>query len=120
MQRIIAVLAVAFGCIILFFFVGGRPSGTPRASDDRMTAWLGCKTVLERSLKAPDTAKWASFNDARIVKMDNGHYAVGSEVTAQNSFGVPLRQEWTCEVAVNGNNYTVYLLALDDQVIVER
>lgn len=28
MQRIIALLAVALGCIILFFFVGGRPGGT--------------------------------------------------------------------------------------------
>lgn len=117
MQRIIALFAVIAGCLILFG-VAYRPDGPSR--DDRMTAWLGCKTVLERALKAPSTATWASFNDARIVRMDNGHYAVGSHVTAQNSFGVPLRQEWTCDIAVRGDTYTVYLLALDDRVIVAR
>lgn len=89
-------------------------------SGDRFSAWFGCKTELEKRLKAPSTAEFASYNDATIVKQSSGRWAVGSEVTAQNSFGVPLRQKWACEIAITGDRYTVSFLALDDQILVGK
>lgn len=72
------------------------------------------RTVADH-LKAPATAKFAPFYDARGSVVDfrslgNKRYSVSSYVDSQNAFGANVRTRWTAIVSVSGEKVTVEAL----------
>lgn len=54
-------------------------------------AWSCAQNIVEGYLKAPSTAKFCSFVDAKVTHLGNGEYKVTGWVDSQNSFGAMIR-----------------------------
>ena len=61
-------------------------------------ALLNSRTFVERSLKAPSTAEFASSGESTVVKINDSTFAVRSYVDAQNSFGGMMRSNYRCQI----------------------
>lgn len=92
-----------------------HPDRTAPGSDDqKIEAFYQAQYFVKKELKAPSTAKFASYNDPEtsvIYGMDQAIntdvYKVSSYVDAQNSFGVPLRDHFQVELKKNNNSWTL-------------
>lgn len=71
-------------------------------------AYIAAKKLIESSLKAPSTAKFAQYgygdNPATVV-LQNGIYSVNIWVDAQNSFGAMLRNKYKVDIKIDGENW---------------
>jgi hypothetical protein len=106
------VLLVVLGCIGLLAVIG-RPvktvnsTGAPVDTATNVDAFYMCQTFLKRQLKAPSTATFDSLNASttQVGSTDKPNsFQVDSFVTAQNSYGAPLRIAYVCRVHYTGNN----------------
>lgn len=70
---------------------------------DAVDAQVNCEGRIRKMLKAPSTAEFAPFREQNIVGTGSGPYAVTGYVDAQNSFGVRLRNNYTCTVEFKGD-----------------
>lgn len=61
-------------------------------------ALLNSRTFVERSLKAPSTAEFASSGKSTVVKINDTTFTVVSYVDAQNSFGGMMRSKYSCQI----------------------
>lgn len=66
---------------------------------DETRARTDCRGFVEAQLKSPASAE---FSDEQ-VSQDGDRYVVNGVVDADNAFGASLRNEFRCEVAINGN-----------------
>jgi hypothetical protein len=77
------------------------PSPIPQPTllqHNRVMAQIKCERFIKAQLKAPSTAKfYATKTYARENKPRNYH-AVTGIVEAQNSFGIPIRSNYRCDV----------------------
>jgi len=91
----------------------GRKASKPTATD----AIYAARQVLKRVLKAPSTAEFPLAEDPSYRVSNTGdRWRVEGQVTAQNSFGVPLRQSWTVELDAVGTDWKPRYIELDDEV----
>lgn len=76
-----------------------QPSRQQARTDHKLQAYTCAKMRVEELLKAPSTAEFErhSYKDAAI-DMGGERYVVASSVEAQNSFGVPLKKEFICDI----------------------
>jgi hypothetical protein len=70
---------------------------------DSTDAWVTCQQFVRDSLKSPTSARFASTLDSTITNSGDGTYTVASYVDARNSFGVALREQYTCTVHYAGH-----------------
>jgi hypothetical protein len=68
-------------------------------------AFYACQHFVEQVLKAPSTADFGLFEDSRVAPEGDDRYTVRGLVDAENSFGVPLRSTYTCEVKYAGGSW---------------
>jgi hypothetical protein len=89
---------VLIGSIIdLFFDLGGG----------EIEAKVTAESFVQRSLKAPATAKFPSANEYVATRLDRQTWKVTGYVDAQNSFGAMLRSHWTVTLRYEGRrNWT--------------
>lgn len=82
----------------------GNDSTTQRTnSDDKIYAYLMSQKFVERKLVAPATAKFPSFYEVSIEKIDDNTYKFNGYVDAQNSFGALLRTNYMAHLKYNCN-----------------
>lgn len=88
---IIIVVAVVFNACL--DSCGSKNKSSP--SDNVTGAWAYAQLFVERSLKAPSTAKFPFGGAHRDVKyLGNDEYEVNSYVDSQNSFGAMIRTKF--------------------------
>jgi len=69
---------------------------------DKVKAWVIAESQIERSLKAPSTADFQSYNESNVIYQYNkGTYMVSIYVDAENSFGAKIREYFNVEVKLN-------------------
>lgn len=72
-------------------------------------AYLTAKGLIESSLKAPSTAKFATYgygdNPATVDYYEDGTYVVNIWVDAQNSFGAMLRNKYKVSLKIVGERW---------------
>lgn len=86
---------------IVFSNCGG---GGPSAEHDPIMACVMSQTFAKDRLKAPATAKFASYQESQVTDKGNGEYLVSSHVDAENSFGAKVRTKYICRLKYTGNN----------------
>ena len=80
-------------------------------------AYFSSQTILNRHLKSPETARYPSYSNIRVIQTQ-AKYIVNAYVDAQNSFGATLRQRYTAQMKRSGNDWLCEYLELNNQVIV--
>ena len=80
---------------------GGSGPSTYIPSDN--DAIFMSRVFIEKRLKAPSTADFASYSNSSVTRTSTGTFLVSSYVDAQNSFGAKIRTHYTCELQYVGN-----------------
>lgn len=112
---LIVILLIVITCIGLVVIFGQKkPGGSSTSTDLKMNSWYACETFIERSLKAPSTAKFEPYNQ-QVITWTLEEYTVNSiYVDAENSFGANIRTRFKCTVQHAGDNWKlVDLTSLD-------
>lgn len=73
---------------------------------------LAGQKFMEKSLRAPSTAKFAPLFKSQIKKIKTGHYTVSSYVDSQNGFGAMIRSNYTVEIQQTKNG-EIQLINID-------
>jgi hypothetical protein len=113
-------LGVVAGCGIVFVALvliagiiaasNSKPGPPPPPpAPDAFSAWFECKSFVEKRLKAPSTADFASFDRQTVESRSDGHFVVSSYVDSQNSFGAKIRTDYACEVHFKDDGARVIL-----------
>ncbi|GAA2141176.1 hypothetical protein [Actinomadura napierensis] len=89
------VLAVVFG---VWGFLAKRSGSSSNHGDDAVYA---CEKFVKDGLKAPATAEFSGEHAAK-VSAETGTWSVAGSVDSENSFGVPIRNSFTCSVRARG------------------
>jgi hypothetical protein len=104
------------GCLIVFLaivligtVVGLVSYALGHHGPDRDGAVLACQDFVERGLKAPAGAKFPLLSQAG-VSHSGDLFTVYSYVDAQNSFGVRLRESYTCVVQYDHGDWRLHSL----------
>jgi hypothetical protein len=71
---------------------------------DDYDAYAACENWVGEQLRAPSTADFSGHNGSKITETDNG-YDISGYVDAQNGFGAQIRTDWSCSVALVGDNW---------------
>jgi hypothetical protein len=95
-------LLAAFGAAVAWF---GNPTRSAQET---------CHDFVKDRLKAPATAKFESFRDARIEK-DGDVFTVEGHVDSENGFGALIRNDYECVVRDDGDVWTLESLELLDE-----
>jgi hypothetical protein len=98
----VIIIAIAFVCIAIQLIPFKHQ---PERKDKLQTAYYMAIMVMEKQLKAPATAKFASKNESNISKLGDNLYEVTSYVDAQNSFGALIRTSFTIVVKDEGETW---------------
>jgi len=64
-------------------------------------AWFMARQLVEKRLKAPQTAKWPPRPES-IQKPSENCYVIRGYVDSSNAFGAMIRTQFTCEVCAEG------------------
>ena len=77
------------------------------------------KTIVEKYLKAPSTAKFPWYNEATIEHLSNSGFKVTSYVDSQNGFGAMIRSNWSVvfDYSKDGVHITIYTVTIDDTLV---
>ena len=78
-----------------------KPLIENRYSPDAMDAYIMAKQLIEKQLKAPATADFASFRNSRVTSQPGDEWTVESYVDSQNGFGALIRTRFTIKMMVN-------------------
>ena len=76
-------------------------------------AYIASKDFVRENLKAPSTAKFASFSDSKYEKLSSDKYKVVSYVDSQNSFGAMVREYFICIVRKGSKQWYLEELTFD-------
>lgn len=99
--------AIIIGVIVIF---GAIQSGQKREYSSKKTgvsdehAFYMAKKVVEAALKAPSTANFCTYADAKLTRMEN-ILIINGWVDASNSFGAMLRSNWSVQLLGPPTNY---------------
>ena len=89
------------GFILLFLLATIFSNKSPQKTTlSEFSAQAACQDVITDRLKAPSSAKFGGWQHKAN---GGGSYTVSGYVDAQNSFGAPLRNHFSCAVRDNGN-----------------
>lgn len=114
----VIVIVVVFGGISALFGDDDESSGgggssnlsrdddAPDADDpdligDGIGAQVVCREFVERRLKAPSTA---DYSDEEATHLRGKTWVVVGNVDAENSFGAPIRNSYTCRTRFEGDD----------------
>jgi hypothetical protein len=87
----------------------------PEPGSDKFGAYFYSEKFVEERLRAPSTAKFCDFKEARVSVDGGDSYTVVGWVDAQNGFGAMLRNNFVCKLHKTGNSWY-----LDDVTLVPR
>ena len=73
----------------------------------KMDAFLGAKKLTLKRLKAPSTAKFCGFKDAKVNNPKDGVFEVILWVDAQNSFGAMIRSTYRLSMIRVGEGWNL-------------
>ena len=95
------------------------PVEKPKETDGGPGAYYYGKSICEKALKAPATAKFSSLSDEHTGWNHYGYnqWNVFGHVDAQNSFGALIREDWEAVVEQSGPFYQLRYFRLGDQVV---
>jgi hypothetical protein len=104
---------VGIGClslvgIFVVLWIMGSLSGnnpSPSPDSDKFGAYFYSKEFVKEQLRAPSTAKFCDFDEARISSNGANSYTVVGWVDAQNGFGAMLRNRFVCKLHKNGDTW---------------
>lgn len=111
--RLFLILGV-FGLLATCVALAPKPQDPDQASpsERNYSACLMAQQFVERRLKAPSTAKFASCGDAKVTNDGYREHAVIVVVDAQNSFGAMIRSSYAVKLKYEGSS-NWRLVALD-------
>lgn len=125
---------VAVAAFLLLILLGAAYLAVPRERTPEQAAaetkrkknrevYYTARGVIEKSLKAPSTAKWSSLvldDGTGVAELDGkpGHYIAEGHVDSQNSFGSMLRARWHVELHDTGDGkYIITHARVGDQTL---
>ena len=95
---VVAVLALFGGCGALLASGSGGGSSTTSDSEARRQ----CEEWVKERLKSPGTA---DFSGQSINGADPS-WSIAGDVDSENTFGGVVRSAWTCDIRINGDQWT--------------
>ncbi|MEW6115610.1 MAG: hypothetical protein AB1553_01760 [Nitrospirota bacterium] len=92
-----------------------NPPAQPQYKPSKFDAFVMCQQFVEKKLKAPSTADFASSTESTLTAIDRNTFMIISYVDAQNSFGAKLRNHYACKVQhVDDKNWKLLDLAINN------
>ena len=77
--------------------------------NENLEAYVYSQQIVEEHLKSPSSADFQTFSD-NLVNQSGNIYTINSYVDSQNSLGVNLRSQYTCQLRYeNGLFYLIDL-----------
>lgn len=70
----------------------------------RTMSKIMCEDFVEKRLKAPSTAEFASLSETNIRSQNKNVFIVSSHVDAENPMGAKLRNDYTCKIKYRGDD----------------
>jgi hypothetical protein len=92
--------AVAFMVIMATLILAVDKDSGPYVPD-KADAYIAAKQFVERSLKAPSTADFASLSESLVSNTDGFTWEVQGYVDSQNAFGAMIRTKYKAKVFVD-------------------
>lgn len=101
--KILIPIALLFGLMTCIGLCAPKSNTTPeKRNATEFNAYVMSQVFVKKHLKAPSTADFASFSEAKILREPNNKFTVVSYVDAENSFGAKLRNHYRCELVYDG------------------
>lgn len=72
-------------------------------TDKKITASVMAESFVEKRLKAPSTADFASYSSSQVTELGGNKYKVVSYVDSENGFGAMIRTNFEVVVRDNGD-----------------
>jgi hypothetical protein len=94
-------ILIPIAIIIISFSDSDENYSAPLYIPLPMDAYVASMKLVKNELKAPSTAKFASYQDSKISKIDLDEWQVSSFVDSQNSFGAMIRTRYTIVIHVD-------------------
>lgn len=101
----------ALAAIIFIAIAMDNNSGTSieNIDNENLEAYVYSQQIVEEHLKSPSSADFQTFSD-NLVNQSGNIYTINSYVDSQNSLGVNLRSQYTCQLRYeNGLFYLIDL-----------
>jgi len=93
---------IIIASISAYFSQNSKSDSEYDTRSDKVKAWVVAESQIERSLKAPSTADFQSYNESNVIYQYNkGTYMVSIYVDAENSFGAKIREYFNIEVKLS-------------------
>jgi hypothetical protein len=99
---LVTLIIIVFICIVLSMSGSLAESRATATPDPKSEAWYTCRGFIEDRLKAPSTAKFQTRSTGAVTDLGNGSYSMIIWVDAENSFGAMLRNNYYCEIKLDG------------------
>jgi hypothetical protein len=92
------------------------PTGDRNQQNEKVAAKVACDRAVDKRLKAPATAKYADYTDAKVTyRSANKTFTVTTYVDSQNGFSATLRLHYVCKVTHQGETWKVIDLDTKEQ-----
>lgn len=96
--------------LLLFLFVIGSiffeatyNSSAKANTPDNVEVYAMAESIVEQKLKAPRTAKFCGYTQAKVINYEPNKYTVLNCVDAENSFGAMIRSNFEVSLEWKGN-----------------
>ena len=84
--------------------------------DIKAGVYVLAKKCVKNHLKAPSTAEFTEMWNCGFSKGDDNIYMMTGYVDSENSFGAMLREQWSIMAEVNGDNVSLVMVTIGDQM----
>lgn len=93
------------GLLAVLWVIGSLVDSKPTPGSDKLGAFLASQDFVKRELRAPSTAKFSDFDEARVSSTGGDSYTVAGWVDAQNGFGAMIRNDFVCKLHKVGDTW---------------
>lgn len=102
---------ILYGFIVFIIAVCFSAVNGPQTESEKpgkIEAYVMATQIVEQKLKAPGSAKFCGYTNARVVEYEPGKFTVMGWVDSQNSFGALMRTDFNVVLeSTSPNNWNI-------------
>ena len=128
-EGITAIVVLVIFCLVAYQAITSVPkndstapapvvSQPTRHSD--IDAYIDAQAIIEKTLKAPSTAKFPSSSHATVEHYATDGFKISSYVDSQNGFGAMIRSEWTVLFEYVDEKLNIYQIIVDGEEVYRK
>lgn len=116
----IKLLFISCAAVVVIIIAMSSPSSAPTIekawTPDNFDAYTMGKHFIERGLKAPSTADFASIHKSTVTNLGGNKWMVRSYVDSQNGFGAMIRTHFEIKMLAIPKTKTWQVIEIDTDI----